>query len=804
MLNCLHCFCRACLAASSGTGGPSEELTESVETPKISAVECPTCNQPTQLPIDGVLNSLPVATYLCRMVDLYARMPRSGADGAAKAATPVPQDNDQGSVPLDVAGRDELHHQECEECGKTGPGPVVVGFCEQCKHFICKECVDVHRRMKVLSDHVLLDANVQKDDEVFKKITSFNSPNTTRQSKFPICPIHGAVDGGGSDHDDGPAAARLDLFCLKCKTAVCKDCKCVALGRHLSGQKHEVVPILESAEKQRKELEMHICTLKEKQSSMLKEVEALTSKKEKVQEAGREILSTIGSSIAALIKKLEKEKGNLFNHVNSLVETRLGEISEMVKAVEENESQIEFLLQSSAPLLQFSDDLELLKLGTILLHRVNELEARDRSRSPVRSADGAGFVLPLSPARKLLDICQDHVREHHLVDLSKVTVEFSPETTPAKVGEETRFTVVTRYGSGSTCVEHSDVNVDIEEARSCQKLSPTLVPDVELGTYMISFTPKHRGQLKITVKLYTQEIPSSPIFVSVTPSLYDLSQHKVVIPKMEWPWGVACCPSTREVYVTLHSQCLVVVVSNEGKYLRRMGLKGQKTGCLWYPTGIAVGSGGSGHKETFVYVADGKDVGRIQKFSQSGNVVAVYSSSLSDVAGIWLSKKNRRLYVCDQKNCKVVMLNEQLQLISTFGDFLKPAGEFHEVTGGFISPHSLAEDSDGNVYVSDSKSGCIGVFSQRGVHLKTLQKPGNEDEGESFAPTGICVAGDYVYSSDKAANQVVVFHTNGKYVTSYGRFGHGPGQFYNPLSIAVDVDGYMYLCDYTNKRVLMY
>jgi DNA-binding beta-propeller fold protein YncE len=52
--------------------------------------------------------------------------------------------------------------------------------------------------------------------------------------------------------------------------------------------------------------------------------------------------------------------------------------------------------------------------------------------------------------------------------------------------------------------------------------------------------------------------------------------------------------------------------------------------------------------------------------------------------------------------------------------------------------------------------------------------------------------------------RIAKFDKNGKFVTSWGKRGTGPGEFANVLSIAVDAQGNVYAGDGGNKRVQVF
>jgi DNA-binding beta-propeller fold protein YncE len=58
-----------------------------------------------------------------------------------------------------------------------------------------------------------------------------------------------------------------------------------------------------------------------------------------------------------------------------------------------------------------------------------------------------------------------------------------------------------------------------------------------------------------------------------------------------------------------------------------------------------------------------------------------------------------------------------------------------------------------------------------------------------------------VYVTDEFNHRVQVFSPQGAYITRFGEYGTGDGQFHGPMGIAVDFQGYVYVADSTNHRI---
>ena len=77
--------------------------------------------------------------------------------------------------------------------------------------------------------------------------------------------------------------------------------------------------------------------------------------------------------------------------------------------------------------------------------------------------------------------------------------------------------------------------------------------------------------------------------------------------------------------------------------------------------------------------------------------------------------------------------------------------------------------------------------------------------GSFNSPHGIAVnSSGFVYVADSNNNRTQVFTPSGTYVTKWGSSGTGNGQFNNPHAIAVDDNGLVYVADRYNNRIQVF
>lgn len=165
-----------------------------------------------------------------------------------------------------------------------------------------------------------------------------------------------------------------------------------------------------------------------------------------------------------------------------------------------------------------------------------------------------------------------------------------------------------------------------------------------------------------------------------------------------------------------------------------------------------------------------------------------------------------------------------VRILNADGSVKRVVGERGNGKNQFNEPRGVAVGADGTIFVADTWNARIVKLSPDGEWI-TSWGTGSQDFGEGrvasvtdgtragneavqmgfFGPRGVAASNDgYVYIADTGNKRIVVTDTNGKYVTQWGEFGSQPGQFNEPIGVAVDTDGTVVVGDTWNGRVQVF
>ena len=158
--------------------------------------------------------------------------------------------------------------------------------------------------------------------------------------------------------------------------------------------------------------------------------------------------------------------------------------------------------------------------------------------------------------------------------------------------------------------------------------------------------------------------------------------------------------------------------------------------------------------------------------------------------------------VAINQNGEVIVTESGRHCVSVFnpnGEKLRSFGEQGSGSGQFQTPHGLAVDCDGNIFVTDFENNRIQKFTSDGKFI--TESP---TKNESF-PMDIAFnsSNNKVYVVD-SKDSIQILNSDLSYFGTFGKKGNRMGQLDNPLGIACDSVGNVYVADSSNRRIQVF
>ena len=337
------------------------------------------------------------------------------------------------------------------------------------------------------------------------------------------------------------------------------------------------------------------------------------------------------------------------------------------------------------------------------------------------------------------------------------------------------------------------VTSELVSELTCEKIDCS-VEKKEAGKYQISYQTTTRGRHQLHIKVEGEHVKGSPFSVIVKLPIQKLGTPIKTINDVNKPRSVAI-NGRGEIIVSESGSSCISIFSPTGEKLRSFGSKGSAHGQFTSPWGVAVDDNGN------ILVTDICN-NRIQKFTSDGRLINVVENNdgkleIDSPRGIAIHPHNKKVYVVDNNNHRIQILNHDLTFSSSFGVLGSNDGQMQY-------PWDVTVNSEGNVYVADFYNHRIQVFTMDCQFLRKFGRYG-KGNGQMNYPTSICIDNEkMIYVTEEDNSRVSVFTFEGKFLTSFGSKGSGPGQFNSPRGIAVDNNGVIYVCDSYNNRLQIF
>ena len=122
---------------------------------------------------------------------------------------------------------------------------------------------------------------------------------------------------------------------------------------------------------------------------------------------------------------------------------------------------------------------------------------------------------------------------------------------------------------------------------------------------------------------------------------------------------------------------------------------------------------------------------------------------------------------------------------------------------GIKVPYYIAFHASGDMLVTSYGDNCVYLYDSSGRRKATIGESGRGDV-EFSGPSGIAISGDIVYVADRGTHRVLSFTISGTFLSNFGSYGSGRGQFVDPIDVAVSSDNLIYVTDNRNNRIQVF
>ena len=645
----------------------------------------------------------------------------------------------------------EPQKAQCDKCKTPRPA---TSYCRDCGEFICAMCTTIHSEWDAFAKHevVALEQleSKMKQVDALKKVTLY-------------CSLHEGKE--------------LELYCETCEELICHNC---TVKKH---KDHQYDLVGDTFDTHKAEIMESVKPIESQLGIVSKSLDDIDLRAKELNNCQEVNKANIQEQTQQFHDLIERRKTELFSQIDQQTEVKLKNLAAQKDEVETVQTQLVSCLSFVKESLRTGSKGEVMKVKKTVMKRVKEMtdNFNPDMLSPCELAN-VKFV----PTHNLAPACQQYGAVYQQACPKKcyATGEGLKEAKLDQIATVVVHTVDSKEKAVTTPVE--TVTCGLISEITGEKINCS-IKKIKANQYDVIYKVTSRGRYQLHINVEGEHIKGSPFAVSVR----NFEKPMKVIGDVRQPNCVAI-NKIGNLVVTERDKNSVSVFSPMGEKFQSFGSEEE----LSFPCGVSVDDGGN------ILVVD-MNRNCILKFSSDGKLVAeIGKRGKSDLEfdypiGIAIHPLNQKIYVADQWNHRIQVLNPDLTCYNTFGS----KGEGN---GQFKNPTDMAFDSTGNVYVADLNNNRVQVFTEDGEFLRKFGKKG-KSKGELNAPSRIEVCNEsMVYVTERDNHRVSVFTLEGRFFTSFGICGSGPGQFQEPRGIAVDKNGVIYVCDQGNNRLQLF
>ena len=643
----------------------------------------------------------------------------------------------------------------CDNCTTAN----ATGYCKDCNKFLCTECDGVHKKWGPTSSHQLTSLD---------EVTAFVSSNPQL-----LTPAIQTATLTCSTHNK-----KMKLYCETCDSVICRDC---TVRTH---KDHEYDLVSASYTKHCPELEGSLNPVKGKIEALKKVLSTLAERECEIRERGETVLEEIHEMVEEMMNVLHQSERKLTEQAKRVTDDKLKVLSEQMKSAELSLSLLEDVKDYVEKSLKIGSPQQVLGSKKQMIERMSEVTAQINLEE-LHPKEKADFIL--SKKMKSLDHIGDIVslQQCHVKEIDRIT----------SAGKSFSFSLSMEAPDSSLLsVPLSSLRCSLVPVRKGKPIHTTVTMSTDPGVYRIQCNPSTSCTHIVKVQVYDVQLEDTSLVIPFNPYLENITPMYSVA-KLKGPWGIAVSDDNH-VILTEHWNNCVTILDRKGTKVKSLGGEGGSGNVKFSsPRGIAI------TPDKCILICDNH---KIQKVSMDGYHIASVGKEGSGPlqfnipAGIAISPITELVYVADRVNHRIQILNPDLTFSHSFGSE-------GSANGQLSYPRHIAIDGQGSVYVADSGNHRIQKFSPDGQFVAQFGIKGS-GPGQLDGPYGITIdtaATGLVYVSEWFNSRISVFTSDGLFINSFGR-NDGTYQFYHPYGLTFDKDGFLYVCDDYNSRLVVY
>lgn len=645
-----------------------------------------------------------------------------------------------------------------------------------CGHYYCKECIvgvatNAHPNLSFPCPECRRGTRIPEGDAAnLPKALFLNRVKSVLQNVFPAA---GLLPAARCVAHGEPSC----LYCTDCEQSICQQC---TTSDHLQ-HRYEAQALVFT-----RVIEAELAKLSEEKERLGARCQANQSEQQRVQDERARLSTYINQAFEELVGIVQKKKAELLSHVDTSRDPCLHALAVQKAEFQAALSKVQQLEENAGRALQNGDQLDETHTR-LLLHNIDDVirQCAGLNMNPRAVVSAEHTEAQVNVFSDLRNLLEKGCKIFQVADLSRCTLEgFQPTPT---LMQSVNAAVHVKNSNGEIFREKKDVSVTLVNVSMGTSL-PCNVFETRPGVYEFSYCAVYRGRHHLTVEVDGQAIPGSPfkVFVNIPPTQLGRPFRAIEVHATN---SIAFGSDNLMMVNVGGEDARVVVMDTQGKHLLNI------QSVIRTPNSLAVDS------EDNIYAVDFRTF-TLQKFSIQGHLLksirkeSFPGGQFSGIGEIRIIK-DELVFVCDTSQHKIHVLDKDLvhlRSISCTSPTLSHPCEPSDLVYCKV---------DQQLFVADCKNKCILVYSLDGALVRSFGRAGllTNNGHRLEKPWSVCLdqSESFLFVLDYAAHQILTFTTAGRFVVAFGST-----YLQNPARVAVDKDGYVYVCDEGGNKIIVF
>ena len=334
------------------------------------------------------------------------------------------------------------------------------------------------------------------------------------------------------------------------------------------------------------------------------------------------------------------------------------------------------------------------------------------------------------------------------------------------------------------------ITAEVQSLTGDKAIVPAAIRSKIPSVFEVSYTPSVRGRPQLIMQINSNETATFPIFVSHPVTSLGTPVREIKSAATNRAWRIALSDNGNIYFTQQSIECYVHLDPN-GSVKRIVQCIKNK-----FARGIEVES-----KTGSVFISGSH---KLQKYNSCGELVKEVGDVTPGARPGELHEPNdvrfhkNRIYICDSGNGRVQIFDLDLNYVHSFGTKGKETGQLHW-------PEDIDFDTDGYAYVVDSRRKCVLLFNPTYKLVREIKINSTLQTPSLRFPIALRVHGDYIFIGDAYQGVLACDKSTGKIIHHFSDspVDKGYSQIF-PVGIAIDADGYVYVCQRAKHCLSVY